>query len=183
MAISDELRSVLADPRQTTMLRERAERVFTKPITLFTEADVLAAWAPLMSRDLARELLDALAFAERMDAEELALVGELALVAEDCYRAWSADLDTDGAEWRQLAWSYTERRGHRSMLLHVSRWDGDVISLRTSPEGLGRLIQRLAEAQREWAAQGGAIDTDAVQQARDLLDEASDVDAGHGDDG
>ena len=124
MPISDELRSLLADPRQTTMLRERAERVFQKPITLFTEADVLAAWAPLTTRDLARELLDALAFAERLDPEELALIGELAMVAEDCYRAWSADLDTDGAEWRQVAWSYTERRGHRSMVLHVSRWDG-----------------------------------------------------------
>jgi hypothetical protein len=181
MPISDELRSLLADPRQTTMLRERAERVFQKPITLFTEADVLAAWAPLTTRDLARELLDALAFAERLDAEELALIGELALVAEDCYRAWSADLDTDGAEWRQVAWSYTERRGHRSMVLHISRWDGEVASVRTSPEGLGRLIQRLAEAQREWAANGGSIDVDAVAHARDLLEEATDVDAGRDD--
>ncbi len=181
MALSDELRSLLADPRQTTMLRERAERVFAKPVTLFTEADVLAAWAPLMTRELARELLDALAFAERLDPEELALVGELALVAEDCYRAWSADLDTDGAEWRQITWSYTERRGHRSMVLHVSRWDGEVVRVRTSPEGLGRLIQRLAEAQREWASQGGAIDGDAIQHARELLDVAADVDAGRGD--
>jgi hypothetical protein len=181
MALSDELRSLLADPRQTTMLRERAERVFAKPITLFTEADVLAAWAPLMTRELARELLDALAFAERLDPEELALVGELALVAEDCYRAWSADLDTDGAEWRQITWSYTERRGHRSMVLHVSRWDGQVVRVRTSPEGLGRLIQRLAEAQREWASNGGAIDGDAIQHARELLDEAADVDAGRGE--
>ncbi len=140
---------------------------------------MLAAWAPLTTRDLARELLDALAFAERLDAEEFALVGELAMVAEDCYRAWSADLDTDGAEWRQVAWSYTERRGHRSMVLHVSRWDGEVVRVRTSPEGLGRLIQRLSEAQREWAANGGAIDADAVSHARDLLDEATDVDAGH----
>ena len=54
-----------------------------------------------------------------------------------------------------------------------------MVRVRTSPEGLGRLIQRLSEAQREWAANGGAIDADAVSHARDLLEEATDVDAGH----
>jgi hypothetical protein len=68
------------------------------------------------------------------------------------------------------------------MVVHVSRWDGNVVRVRTSPEGLGRLIQRLSEAQREWASQGGSIDADAIQHARDLLEEAADVDAGHGED-
>ena len=48
------------------------------------------------------------------------------------------------------AWSYTERRGHRSMVLHICRWDGEVVEVRTSAEGLSRLIRRLSEAQREW---------------------------------
>jgi len=169
MALSETLRALLTDPRQAGMLRDRAERVLQRGITLFTEGDIIAAWTPLVTRDVARELLDTLAFVERLDQEEFALVGELALIGEDCYRAWSAELDTDGAEWRQVQWSYTERRGHRSMLLHVGRWDGDVVKVRTSPEGLGRLIRRLAQAQEEFAENGGAVDEAELREARDLI--------------
>jgi hypothetical protein len=175
MALSDELRQTLAEPRQASMLRSRAERILGRSITLFSEGDIIAAWTPLIGRDLARELMDNLAFAERLDTEEFALIGELALIAEDCYRAWSADLDTDGREWRQVQWSYTERRGHRSMVLHVCRWDGQVLDVRTSPEGLARLIHRLCEAQREWVAKGGTIDEEALAGARELLDETADA--------
>jgi hypothetical protein len=181
MPLSDALRGMLSDPRQAPMLRERAERVLARPITLFTEGDIIAAWSPLITRDLARELLDALAFVERLDGEEFALVGELALIGEDCYRAWSAELDTDGAEWRQIQWSYTERRGHRSMLLHVGRWDGEVVQVRTSPEGLGRLIRRLCQAQEEFAEGGGAVDEGELRDARDLLERALEHAADEGD--
>lgn len=172
MPLSDELRSLLMDPRQTSILRSRAERVLRNPVTIFTEGDILASWTPVVGRELARELLDALAFNEKLDQEELAIVGELALIAEDCYRAWSADLDTDGREWRQATWSYTERRGARSMLLHVARWDGGVVEVRASSEGLGRLLRRLAEAQRDWVGKGCTLDRDALEAARDLIDEA-----------
>ncbi|MDX6376757.1 MAG: hypothetical protein QOE98_1060, partial [Gaiellaceae bacterium] len=91
MAISDELRDLLGDPRSAAMLRERAERVLRTPITIFSEGDILGAWAPVIGPELARELLNTLAFSERLDKEEFALVGELALIAEDCYRAWSAE--------------------------------------------------------------------------------------------
>ena len=106
------------------------------PITIFSEGDILGAWAPVIGPELARELLNTLAFSERLDKEEFALVGELALIAEDCYRAWSAEVDTDGAEWRQVQWSYTERNDHRSMVLHIGRWDGELVEVRTSAEGL-----------------------------------------------
>ena len=98
------------------------------PITIFSEGDILRAWAPVIGPELARELLNALAFSERLDKEEFALVGELALIGEDCYRAWSAEVDTDGAEWREVQWSYTERNEHRTMLLHIGRWDGELVA-------------------------------------------------------
>ena len=172
MAISRELRTTLSDPRQAAMLRERAERIFARGITLFTEGDLIAAWAPLVTRRVARDLLDTLAFAERLEDEEYALLGELTVIAEECYRAWSTELDTDGREWRQIQWSYTERRRHRSTLLHVARWDGTVVEFRSSPEGLGRLIRRLAESQLDSAERGGAVDLDELLKARELLEEA-----------
>ncbi len=171
MAISDELRGLLSDPRQASMLRERADRVLRAPVTIFTEGDIIAAWSPLVGADLSRELLNSLAFAERLDREEFALIGELALIAEDCYRAWSAEVDTDGAEWRQLQWSYTERNDHRSMLVQVGRWDGEVAAIRTSGEGLSRLIRRLCQAQREFATKGGAFDNDELARALNLIAE------------
>ena len=171
MVLSDVLRSHLSDPRQAPMLRERAERILARPVTIFTEGDILAAWTPLTGVDVARELLNVLAFVERLDPEELALCGELALIAEDCYRAWSAEVDTDGAEWRQLQWSYTERNDHRSMVIHVGRWDGEVAEIRTSSEGLSRLIRRLCQAQREFAGKGGVIDTTELHSASAILDE------------
>ena len=166
---------MLSDPRQAAMLRERAERIFAGGITLFTEGDVIAAWAPLLSRDLARDLLDTLAFAERLEDEEYALLGELTMISEECYRAWSAELDTDGREWRQLQWSYTERRRHRSTLLHVARWDGEVVEFRSSPEGLARLIRRLAESQLDSVERGGAVDLEELVRARELLEEAAEA--------
>ena len=166
---------MLSDPRQAAMLRERAERIFAGGITLFTEGDVIAAWAPLLSRDLARDLLDTLAFAERLEDEEYALLGELTMISEECYRAWSAELDTDGREWRQLQWSYTERRRHRSTLLHVARWDGEVVEFRSSPEGLARLIRRLAESQLDSVERGGAVDLEELVKARELLEEAAEA--------
>ena len=153
------------------MLRERADRVLRNPVTIFTEGDILAAWSPLVGAELARELLNTLAFVERLDREEFALIGELALIAEDCYRAWSAEVDTDGAEWRQVQWSYTERNDHRSMLIHVGRWDGEVAAIRTSGEGLSRLIRRLCQAQREFAGKGGAIDEAELSKALGLIEE------------
>lgn len=172
MPLSDELRETLSDPRQAGMLRGRAERVFAEGFTLFTEGDVIAAWTPLVGRRIARELLDALAFVERLDDEETALLGELTLIAEDCYRAWSTELDTDGREWRQVQWSYTERRRHRSMLLHIARWDAAVVELRSSSDGLGRLLRRLAEAQLDFVDRGGAPDAEELRRTRDLIDDA-----------
>ena len=172
MPISDSLRDLLGDPRSAAMLRERAERVLRLPITIFSEGDILRAWAPVIGPELARELLNSLAFSERLDKEEFALVGELALIAEDCYRAWSAEVDTDGAEWRQVQWSYTERNEHRTMLLHIGRWDGELVQLRTSAEGLGRLIRQLTQAQAEWARKGGKVDSGELERASALIDEA-----------
>lgn len=172
MAISDELRDLLGDPRSAAMLRERAERVLRMPITIFSEGDILGAWTPVIGPELARELLNTLAFSERLDKEEFALVGELALIAEDCYRAWSAEVDTDGAEWRQVQWSYTERNDHRSMVLHIGRWDGELVEVRTSAEGLSRLIRRLSQAQAEWTRKGGKIDSGELERASTLIDEA-----------
>ncbi len=171
MSLSTELREFLADPRQTAMLRSRADRVFARPITMFSEFDLISSWTPVAGRDLARELLDALAFLERLDVEEVALCGELALIGEDCYRAWSYEIDTDGAEWRLIQWSYTERRGQRTILLHIMRWDGQVAEIRTSPSGLGRLLRRLAQLQLEAAARDD-IDADELREARDLIDQA-----------
>jgi hypothetical protein len=173
--MTEDLRSLLADPRLASMLRERAERVLKNPITIFTEGDVLAAWQPLIGAEQARELLNTLAFVEKLDREEFALIGELALIAEDCYRAWSAEVDTDGAEWRQVQWSYTERNDHRSMLLHVGRWDGGVVEIRTSAEGLSRLIRRLCQAQREFAGKGGGVDAPELHKASALIEEALDA--------
>ena len=48
MAISDELRDLLGDPRSAEMLRERAERVLRMPITIFSEGDILGAWTPVI---------------------------------------------------------------------------------------------------------------------------------------
>ncbi len=169
MAMSDELRATLSDPRTAGMLRERAERILRREISLFTESDLLNAWTPVVGRELGRELIDALAFAERLDQEETALIGELALVAEDVYRAWSAELDTDGAEWRNVQWSFTERRGHKSIVLHVNRWDGEVIQIRSSGHGLGRLLRRLAEAQVDFAEKGAMLDEDELGLAIGLL--------------
>jgi hypothetical protein len=173
--MTEDLRGALADPRLASMLRERAERVLLRPITIFTEADILAAWYPLVGAQLARELMNTLAFVERLDREEFALVGELALLHEDCYRAWSAEVDTDGAEWRAVEWSYNERNDHRSMLLHVQRWDGEVVEVRSSAEGLSRLIRRLCQAQREFAARGGPVDAAELHKASALIDEALDA--------
>jgi hypothetical protein len=175
MAMSDELRALLADPRTAGMLRERADRVLRTPVTIFTEGDILGSWVPVIGPELARELLNTLAFSERLDKEEFALVGELALIAEDCYRAWSAEVDTDGAEWRQVQWSYTERNDHRSMLLHVGRWDGELVQVRTSGEGLSRLIRRLCQAQAEWAEKGGKLDASELERASTLLSETLDT--------
>ncbi len=175
MAMSDELRALLADPRAAGMLRERAERVLRTPVTIFTEGDLLGSWVPVIGPELARELLNTLAFSERLDKEEFALVGELALIAEDCYRAWSAEVDTDGAEWRQVQWSYTERNDHRSMLIHVGRWDGDLVQVRTSGEGLSRLIRRLCQAQAEWVGKGGKIDRGELERSNGLLEETLDA--------
>ena len=172
MPISDSLRDLLGDPRSAAMLRDRAERVLRLPITIFTEGDILRAWAPVIGPELARELLNALAFSERLDKEEFALVGELALIGEDCYRAWSAEVDTDGAEWREVQWSYTERNEHRTMLLHIGRWDGELVEVRTSAEGLSRLIRRLSQAQAEWTRKGGKIDSGELERASTLIDEA-----------
>lgn len=169
MSMSDELRATLSDPRTAGMLRDRAERILRRPVSLFTESDLLNAWTPVVSRELARELIDALAFSERLDQEEAALIGELALVAEDVYRAWSAELDTDGAEWRNVQWSFTERRGHKSIVLHINRWDGEVIRVRSSGHGLARLLRRLAEAQAEFSEKGALIDDDELGLAIDLL--------------
>ena len=173
MAMSEELRGLLADPRQAAMLRDRADRVLRAgPISIFTEGDVLTAWAPVCgSPELARELLNTLAFIERLDQEEFALIGELALIAEDCYRAWSAEVDTDGAEWRQLQWSYTERNDHRSLLIHVARWDGQVVEIRTSGDGLSRLIRRLCQAHREFASKGGSVDEQELHKVSALIEE------------
>ena len=171
MPMSADLRGLLTDPRLAAMLRERAERVLRPPITIFSEGDILSAWAPVISGDLSRELLNTLAFSEKLDREEFALIGELALIAEDCYRAWSAEVDTDGAEWRQLQWSYTERNDHRSMLIHIARWDGEVAEIRTSAEGLSRLIRRLCQAQHEFAAKGGAVEVAELHKASALIDD------------
>ena len=50
MPISDSLRDLLGDPRSAAMLRERAERVLRQPITIFSEGDILRAWAPVIGR-------------------------------------------------------------------------------------------------------------------------------------
>jgi hypothetical protein len=176
MPMSDELRAALADPRLASMLRERAERVFRVPVTIFTEGDILAVWDPLVGAELARELMNTLAYTEQLTREEFALVGELSLLHEDCYRAWSAEVDTDGADWRQIQWSYTERNDHRSMLLHIARWDGQVVQVRTSSDGLSRLIHQLCMAQREFATKGGHVDAVQLHKASALIDDALESD-------
>ena len=124
------------------------------PITIFSEGDILGAWTPVIGPRAGPRAAEHAGVRERLDKEEFALVGELALIAEDCYRAWSAEVDTDGAEWRQVQWSYTERNDHRSMVLHIGRWDGELVEVRTSAEGLSRLIRRLSQAQARVDAQG-----------------------------
>jgi hypothetical protein len=71
-----------------------------------------------------------------------------------------------------VQWSYTERNEHRTMLLHIGRWDGELVQLRTSAEGLGRLIRQLTQAQAEWARKGGKVDSGELERASALIDEA-----------
>jgi hypothetical protein len=71
-----------------------------------------------------------------------------------------------------VQWSYTERNDHRSMVLHIGRWDGELVEVRTSAEGLSRLIRRLSQAQAEWTRKGGKIDSGELERASTLIDEA-----------
>ena len=59
----------------------------------------------------------------------------------------------------------------RSMLIHVARWDGQVVEVRTSGDGLSRLIRRLCQAHREFAAKGGSVDVAELHKASTLVDE------------
>ena len=156
--------------------RTRRARAAAADHDLHARATSCGAWAPVIGPELARELLNALAFSERLDKEEFALVGELALIA----RGLLPRLVGRGRHRRRRV----ARRcsGRTPSATSTARWcstsaAGTASSSRCArpPRASARLIRRLTQAQAEWARKGGKIDSGELERASALIDEALEI--------